>query len=120
MYLLDQLPMVIPMDVQQGQLPLKEYATVVAHLLSMVTRTEQKIAVFRDELRILLAYNFPKIPAEPAKFSAMVKHHRMYMDTVRRGEQIGKGLYITFRFTEDELITANNIYATTLRAFANE
>jgi hypothetical protein len=120
MYLLDMLPMNIETDVQVGKLPTKEYAQVVALLFSKIHMKEQTIAIFRDELKILLMYLFSNIPENPAKFSSMVKHHRMYMDVVRRDGAVGRGIYVKFKFTDDDLIQASNIYSTTLKGLGNE
>lgn len=119
MYLLDQLPMELPMDVETHKLPYKSYASLCAKLMGIIHMREQKLAIFRDELKLLMTLCFSNIPQEPAKFTALIKHHHMYMESVRRGEMVGKGLYITFRFTEEEMITATDYYTQKLRIFAN-
>lgn len=55
---------------------------------------EQWKCLARDELFIIYDYCVGGMPDTPNKFTAMLKHHRLYLKKVRRGDSLFKGVDI--------------------------
>jgi hypothetical protein len=54
--------------------------------------------ITRDELMLLLTYAVGNIPQQPAKFTAMLKHHRIKeFKSVRRGTVTHRGLTVEWK-----------------------
>lgn len=51
----------------------------------------------RDEVYTLLEYVVGGLPAAPAKFAALLKHHRVHLQSVRRGEAVFKGVKVKWQ-----------------------
>lgn len=64
--------------------------------------------ITRDELMLLLTYAVGNIPQQPAKFTAMLKHHRIKeFKTVRRGNVTHRGLNVEWKKCTESSPTAN-------------
>jgi Family of unknown function (DUF5906) len=54
--------------------------------------TEVEHILTRDELRVLFAYNIGDVPRTPAKFTNMLRHHRVIMSSVWKNGKTVRGL----------------------------
>lgn len=61
---------------------------------ALVEKLPGMIALTRDEIFVLLNYVVGGLPAAPAKFSALLKHHRVHLHSVRRGEDVFRGVKV--------------------------
>lgn len=53
--------------------------------------------ITRDEIFILADYAIGGVPAAPAKFAAFLKHHRVHLASVRRGEEVHRGVSVKWK-----------------------
>lgn len=58
---------------------------------------EQWKNLAREELFIIYDYCVGGMPDTPNKFTAMLKHHRLYLKKVRRGETLFKGIDVKWK-----------------------
>lgn len=93
-FLEDQLPSG-PMDA----LPMYEQAKAASYaaLVERIRKGEMDKVTSRDELRIILDYTVGNMPAHPHKFTALLKHHRLHMEQVRRDGKQFKGVHVPWK-----------------------
>ena len=53
--------------------------------------------ITRDELRVLFAYNVGDVPKTPAKFTSMLRHHRVHLRVLRVNGAPCRGVEIIWK-----------------------
>ncbi len=55
----------------------------------------------RDEIRVLFAYNVGDVPKTPAKFTSLLRHHRVHLHPLRIGGRMVRGLEVHWNMPPD-------------------
>lgn len=88
---------------------LDDYKDVLFHILTRTDALTGRVNIPRDELRDLFEYTIGKMPESPNKFTALLKHHRIYTKRVWSGEKTVHGISTTFKDVQkfDAYLTAH-------------
>jgi len=85
---------------------LHESYTKLVH--EALTSTDPDYRLTRDELRVLFAYNVGDVPRTPAKFTSMLRHHRVHTDVIRIHGRNVRGVKVNWKkdpqWLQDRLI----------------
>jgi len=70
-------------------------------LIHSALRTEDGVQkLTRDELRVLFAYNVGEVPRTPAKFTSLLRHHRIVVSPIRVKGQLVRGMEVKWNVDE--------------------
>lgn len=75
-------------------------ASLYVGLLAAVARDEREV-LFREELQLLMGYTLGNVPASPYKFASMLKHHKVFLQSIRRADKVGRGVRVDWRISDE-------------------
>jgi len=69
-------------------------------LMTQAAKGELEI-VSREELQAILGYTLGQIPNSPHKFTSLLKHHKLFIKSLRRREQSIRGVRVNWQVSDE-------------------